>query len=90
MRSEGDEKDGQNLFRTEKEKERNIVDWRLDGGFVFLMWKRLEHEKCCLGKEKRKEMKRGREGRRQRGSEGRGREEERERITDSDTLSRER
>lgn len=93
MRSEGEEKDGRNLFGTEKEKARNIVDGRLDGRFFcffFLMRKRLEHEKCCLGKEKRKEMKRGREGRRQRGCGGRGREKEGERMMDSDTLSRER
>lgn len=77
--------------KRKKQETLSTGDW-MEGFFVFffLMRKRLEHEKCCLGKEKRKEMKRGREGRRQRGCGGRGREKERERMMDSDTLSRER
>ena len=36
MKSKGDKKGGKNLSRTAKEKQGNIVTWRLDGEVLFV------------------------------------------------------
>ena len=36
VKSKGDKKGGKNLSRTAKEKEGNIVTWRLDGEVLFV------------------------------------------------------
>ena len=74
MRSKGDKKDGQSLFRTKKGQEWNTVNWRLGGGLIFFF--NVKETWACEMLSRKREKERGEGGveRRESKSGGRGRE----------------